>query len=179
MQSPTSDAAAQRGRTPSDADSRRQQVSWQQLNREGQFSRVLEEANTPGLSRTLSTRPASDLLALGDASRLVKDWETSRQAYLAARRRFPQTESAALASYSLGRMAFDNQKNYAAAAQWLETYLKENSRGALAREALGRLMEARDRLGNPVGAKSAAVEYLSRYPQGPHAALAQSLVNRP
>ena len=65
-----------------------------------------------------------------------------------------------------------------AAARWFETYLRENGGGPLAREALGRLMEAHARRHDDASAKRDAEQYLRAYPGGPHAKLARSLIDR-
>ena len=62
------------------------------------------------------------------------------------------------------------------AASGFEQYLTEFSDGALAREAMGRLMESSLAAGNQAGARAAARDYLERFPEGPHAPLARSLV---
>jgi hypothetical protein len=60
------------------------------------------------------------------------------------------------------------------AARWFEVYLRERPRGDLAREAAGRLIEARLGARDRPAARAAARAYLARYPDGPHAALARA-----
>lgn len=152
-------------------------ISWVQLNREGQFSQVVAEAKAMGVQTALNQRDVSDVMALGDAARLQREWQLAQDAYLALRARSPQSKNAATAAFSIGKIAFDSQRNYSVASQWLETYLREQPSGRLAREALGRLMEARDKSGNSSGARSAAREYLEKYPTGPHSELARKINN--
>jgi outer membrane protein assembly factor BamD (BamD/ComL family) len=59
---------------------------------------------------------------------------------------------------------------------WFQRYLSEAPGGPLAREAEGRLIELFRQSGNSLRARSAAQSYLERYPSGPHAALAQSVL---
>jgi TolA-binding protein len=59
------------------------------------------------------------------------------------------------------------------AAQWFDTYLREQPQGLLAREAAGRLIESYRASGNASAAQTAAARYLARYPHGPHASLAR------
>jgi len=92
------------------------------------------------------------------------------------RTRFPKSRAASMAAYTLGASAFDQRQAFADAANWFETYLREQPRGALAREALGRLMEARERAGQIEAARSAAQRYLDAYPTGPHEQLARRLL---
>jgi hypothetical protein len=56
------------------------------------------------------------------------------------------------------------------------TYLGERPGGALAAEALGRVMEAEQRLGDLPAARTSAERYLARFPGGAHVALARSLL---
>ena len=58
----------------------------------------------------------------------------------------------------------------------IRRYLDETPRGPLAREALGRLMEAQSLAEDSVAAVSSAARYLETYPGGPHALLAKRLV---
>jgi len=148
---------------------------WGELNRRGEFDAVVRRAEERGVDAVLGTSDASDLLALADAARLEERWDLAESAYVAVHARFPKTKASATAAFSLGRMAFDQQHLYEKAARWLATYLDEQAAGPLAAAALGRLVEARKNAGDDSGARAAAVEYLRRFPDGPHAALAASV----
>jgi outer membrane protein assembly factor BamD (BamD/ComL family) len=75
-------------------------------------------------------------------------------------------------------MAYDERHDFRDSAAWFQTYLREEPRGTLAREASGRLMEAYRAAGNLAAARQAAEAYIAAYPEGPHAALARSISNR-
>jgi TolA-binding protein len=94
------------------------------------------------------------------------------------RRRFPGGGHSAFAAFELGRLHFDQLGAYHEATRWLNTYLAEQPSGPLAREALGRVMEAESKSGNASEARRTAELYLSRYPTGPHQKLARSLAPR-
>jgi len=96
---------------------------------------------------------------------------------LMIRRRFGGTSRAAVAAFALGRLEFDKRHSHAKAAQWFGTYLKEQPRGSLAREARGRLIEATLAAGERARARVLAAEYLELHASGPHAELAKSLVD--
>jgi len=97
------------------------------------------------------------------------------EAYLAARRRFPNSAEAGISAFSLGRLASD-AGHASDATGWFKRYLTEQPGGPLAREAAGRLIELLRQTGDEARAREAAESYLKRYPTGPHAALAQSLL---
>ncbi len=78
-----------------------------------------------------------------------------------------------MAAFRLGQSAKGAQ-----AAEWFSTYLKEQPGGALAREALGRLIEAHQAAGDPISGRAAAERYLKSYPDGPHATLARQALRR-
>jgi TolA-binding protein len=89
----------------------------------------------------------------------------------ALRRRHPKSNEAAVAAYTLGRIAGDRDE-HARAAEHFATYLRERPRGSLAREALGRKLEAEAAAGQNARADATARTYLDRHPDGPHADLA-------
>jgi hypothetical protein len=74
----------------------------------------------------------------------------------------------------LGKIAADQLGSPGEAATWFETYLQEEPGGALAEQALGRMLEIRKR--DPGAARATAERYLARYPNGAYAALARSIV---
>jgi TolA-binding protein len=152
------------------------EVSWSAQNRNGNFASVVSEARQIGLANIFKTSSATDIQALADAARLSGNLDISLDAFHALRQRFPQTSFASNAAYSLGKIAFDKGASYGLAAKWLNTYLAEKPSGALAREARGRLIEAKNKLGDINGARNTARQYLKMYPDGPHAKLAKSIL---
>ena len=129
-----------------------------------------------GESRPTSAAPpsapratsAEALLEAARAARLAGRPDEERAALLACRKRAPGQPAAAQAAYLLGRASAA-----AEAAQWFDTYLREQPGGLLAREAAGRLIESYRASGNNAAALAAASRYLARYPNGPHASLAR------
>ena len=116
------------------------------------------------------------MLELGNTARLAGNPARASEAYLAARQRFAGSGTAASAAFQLGRIAFDGARDYGAARRWFSAYLAEQPGGGLAQEALGRVMETEHRSGDRAAAQASARRYLARFPNGAHAALAQSLV---
>jgi ferric-dicitrate binding protein FerR (iron transport regulator) len=149
--------------------------TWRELAAEGKFKDAL--AAVGGDYDAICARGSSaDLLALGDAARFAGDSARAQKAYLTVRERFAGSADGQGAAFALGRMAFQARDD-TSAVRWFESYLREGDDAPLAREALGRLMEAHARR-QDASAKLVAARYLRAYPDGPHARLARSLVDR-
>lgn len=129
-----------------------------------------ERVGLPGIYRGSS---AEALLELARAARLSGRPDIERTALLACRRRASGQLAAAQAAYLLGRASAPSE-----AASWFETYIREQPRGLLAREAAGRLVESYAAAGNRSAAAQAATRYLAAYPDGPHASMAHQLLGR-
>jgi hypothetical protein len=172
--SPISDVAP--STLPSAATPKRQQ-SWSEAVVAGDYAAVLRDAERRGMAATLLDVPLVDLVALADASRLSGRIEVCKRALLAERSRFARSTAAHDAAFFLGRIADDNERAPAIALPWYETYLREAPRGHFAAEAWGRKMVAISRQSGAVSARETAVEYLKRFPHGPHAELARELAN--
>jgi transmembrane sensor len=149
--------------------------TWQSLARANRFKEAFRRVNERGFDAELARADAEDLLLLGDVSRLSGNYGHALRAYEKVRSRAPGTERAANAAFAMGRVYFDQRDAYGEAARWFATYSSERSDGPLAREALGRQMEALSRAGDRAGADRAAEQYLRQYPKGPHAPLARTL----
>ena len=148
------------------------------LAREHEYARALEAAELGGFETLCRTANATDLLLLGDAARLSGKPSRAAQAYRAVRERFGGSSSAQ-AAFLLGRLAFESRSAYGEAAHYFALTLLEQPSGPFARDAAGRLIESLDRSGDVTGARAAAERYLARYPDGPHASLARTLLARP
>ncbi len=151
-------------------------ASWRELAKAGDYKAALRVAEDGGFDATCASGDADEVQSLGDTARLAGDFDRAKHAYLAVRRRHPGTGAAAVGALALGRLAFDHDGAFASAASWFEAYLAEQPDGPLAREAAGRLIEAREREGDRISARAAARRYLSRWPDGPHAEKARSLL---
>jgi hypothetical protein len=150
--------------------------SWQALARAGKYKAALSAANNAGFDLEVGRSSAEDLSLLGDVARFGGNLDASIKAYLNLRRRFPHTPLSANAAFAIGRMEFDQRGAFVEAEHWFANYLAEQPRGALAREALGRRMEALDRSGNLDAARGVAFSYQKSYPRGPHIRLAERLL---
>lgn len=152
--------------------------TWTDLAARGRYAPAFESAQRRGLMTLCDEAPAGELLTLSEVARWSGHASDARRPLLSARARFAGSAEAAAATFALGRIAFDNLRDYGEAAQWFAALLQEQPNGVLAREASGRLLEAYERLGNQSRAAALAERYLARYPAGPHAGLASRILGR-
>src|SRR5207245_689443 len=145
----------------------------------GKYTDAIDVVRRQGVDRVIAASGPADLFALSDAARLSGHADIAQKSLTALRIRYPKDAKAPRAAFDLGRLAFDQQHDYAAAAGWFSRCLEEDPNGPLDREASGRLIEARKRAGDESGARDAAKSYLVRHPDGPHAPLAKSMIERP
>jgi hypothetical protein len=150
--------------------------AWRKLASAQRYGEALAAAERGGFAAECRRRDAADLLLLGDVARLAGSPARAAQAYEAARRKRGATPDRS--AFGLGLVAFDQRRDYRAAAAWFQTYLREQPRGALAEQAEGRLMDAWQRAGEGARAREAARGYLARYPHGAYGDLARRLAQR-
>ncbi|HEY7375805.1 MAG TPA: hypothetical protein VIF57_26845 [Polyangia bacterium] len=149
---------------------------WRALIAAGHYSEGVRAAERIGWNRVCRGANAVELLALADAARLSGETARAMEALVMLRQRFPGTTSAATGAFSLGRLAFEKRGAYAEAARWFAIYLDEQPRGPLMGDAVGRLMEARQRAGDRPAARRDAQNYLQRFPEGPYAGTARAIL---
>lgn len=145
---------------------------WRRQVAQGHFEAVLEDAEQRGLSRILEAGSLDELAALADAARYAGRAAIAKRVLLAERQRFAKSPAAQDAAFFLGRLAEDSG---GAAIEWYERYVAESPRGAYASQAFGRKMMLLYKQKGAEAARPVALEYLSRYPNGPYAAAARKL----
>lgn len=153
------------------------------------WDRYFEDADYQGAWDALAGQPggihgeadrvadARTMLDLADVARFTKHGSDTRKLLERLRVRFPDSTEAGEAAFTLGRLAADGGSQ-AKAAVWFERYLDERPNGSFAGDALGRLMDCYDALGQASDAKSAAQRYLAGQPSGPHSAKAKAILAR-
>lgn len=156
---------------------------WWQLAKAGRYPEALAHAKAAGFVAVCRRASAAELLDLGDAARLAGDAAAAELALGILNKRFPHSPQSALATFHLGRLAFDQDQNYETAARHFAKYLADNPQGALVGDAWGRLLQARQRVSHKDPASEAAAHqdalaYLARFPHGPYAGLARRLLRQ-
>jgi len=150
--------------------------AWKKLARDGKHKEAiaLVEGDFDQLVKTLNQ---SDLWELATSARLARKGSLALSALQSFRTRFPGSANAATALFLLGRVEMDLNKNPDKAAQWFQSYLKSHPDGALAEDALGRLVTAHRKAGNDAAARKAAAAYLQKYPAGTYRDLALAVLS--
>lgn len=175
-------ATEERPSAPSVRDGRRPSGhgvdSWRELLATGRLADGLRAAERQGFDDVCAVATSKELLELADAARLFGRSRRAVAALQTVRQRFPASPDAATAAFSLGRIAFEKHHAYGDAATWFDTYLREQPSGPLMGDAFGRLMEARQRSGDTIGARLQAQQYLRRFPQGPYATEARTILSK-
>lgn len=151
--------------------------SWLELADRGDYRGALDAAEEQGIDALLEHGSSDDLSTLVTVARLAGAPARAVQACEALRRRFPHTRESAIAAFQLGRLSFERDHDPAATVRFMDLYLAEAPSGDLARDARGRRLEALRTLHRDDDAASAAREYLSLYPDGPHAAMARQALS--
>lgn len=127
-------------------------------------------------SLALAASDASSLLSLATEKRLSGDLDQAKRAYVAVRSRFQSSIEAGHATFWLGEMEFSNRKDYADAALWFETYLREWPHGAFTARAQARLMESLYRDGDFSGAMRLANQCFAEHANGPESEVTLSIL---
>jgi hypothetical protein len=153
--------------------------TWTQRVAAGDFSTVINAAQSRGVDGVLAQAPLADLVALADAARYTADTSLAQRALRAQRSRFGGSSSSRAAAFLMGRIAEDQEHDARSALTWYNTYLKEAPQGAFAAEALGRRLVLLERTAGVAAARDSAKSYLRRFPDGPYARVAQQILSAP
>jgi len=152
---------------------------WRDALANGEWDKILADAERDGIDVTLQTASSDDLFALADAARYRRRADLARTTLLAQRRRFPSSPRSLDAIFLLGRVEELRAGGRAQAIEWYDEYLARAPTGTYAAEALGRKMILTKEVGGPASARAIAEEYLRRFPQGSYAGAARALQRVP
>jgi TolA-binding protein len=165
------------GAAPSPSSSAMSQRQWRGALANGEWDRILVEAERAGIQGTLETAASDDLFALADAARYRRRLDLAQAALLAHRRRFPSSPRAAEAIFLLGRVGELRPAGRVTALERYDEYLARAPAGTYAAEALGRKMTLLNEAGGAPKARAIAEEYLRRFPDGSYAGAARTLLS--
>jgi hypothetical protein len=151
---------------------------WRKFAENGQYAVAVKAAERVGFGTLEQNASASDLLLLADVARLGGAPQRARSVLTALRSRYPSHTNSAVAAFTLGRMAQEQEHDDRRAIQWYRTYLKEEPKGRMAEGARARLLKATLRIGSPAERDQAARDYLASHPTGSSAAVARSVLSK-
>jgi TolA-binding protein len=126
------------------------------------------------LESATATASGPDLFALGNAARFTGKPGLAVKAYQAVRQRFSNTEEASGAAFFLGRLSESSDPTRAMG--WYERYVAEAPKGAWVADALGRHLVLLNGTQGAASAQGAAKNYLGRFPNGPYAGFARTIL---
>jgi TolA-binding protein len=162
---------------PAPASSTPMARQWRAALANGEWDRIVAEAERAGIEASLEAASSDDLFALADAARYRRRLELAEAALRAQRRRFPSSPRAAEAVFLLGRVAELRPAGRAVARQRYDEYLTRAPSGTYAAEALGRKMTLVNEAEGAAKARPIADEYLRRFPGGSYAGAARTLLS--
>lgn len=140
------------------------------------YKKALRSAEKQGFDGLLETLDDAQLWQIADAARFTDRGELARKALLAIRRRFKDSWRAKVAAFLLGRIAVEVQSDPGQAARWFLIYLREDPKGPLAEDALGRRIYTCREAGFKAESCRVAAKYLGLYPQGSFSEYARSVL---
>jgi TolA-binding protein len=152
---------------------------WREALANGQWDKILADAERDGIEATLEKASSDDLFALADAARYRRRAALARLTLLAHRRRFPSSPRSLDAIFLLGRVEELRSSGWGSAILRYEEYLSRAPTGTYAAEALGRKMVLTKEVEGPASARPIAAEYLRRFPEGSYAGAARALERTP
>jgi TolA-binding protein len=138
----------------------------------------VKEAERVGFGTLEQNASPSDLLLLADVARLGGAPQRARSVLTSLRSRYPGHTNSAVAAFTLGRIAQEQEHDDRRAIQWYRTYLKEEPKGRMSEGARARLLKATLRVGSDAERDQAARDYLANHPTGSSAVVARSVLSK-
>lgn len=149
-------------------------VDWSTLAKAGKYREALSIVDRLGFDVVLQRSDAATARLLADASRMGGKPKQAQQAFLFLRERLHVKAETA---FVLGKISADQLNTPAQAYRWFDTYLREQPKGPLREQALGRSLElSKYAPRNQLLAN--AREYLTAFPSGAHAPLARKTLGQ-
>lgn len=149
---------------------------WRISVKKGNYGQALELLSAADVTWISRHGNASLLWNLAKAARYKKRSQLAMTFLQSLRKRFSAKSRAKTSAFVIAKINMDQLGNNRAAIKWLEIYLSEQSRGALAEEAIGNLMKLHQKVGNETASQKYAKKYLNNYPGGAFSKHAQRIV---
>jgi hypothetical protein len=160
-------AAAQRDDTQAHAPSPADDAAWRAAASAGDYARAYSLLGADGFARAVRSAADPDaLLSLSDIARAAGRPAQAASALSRLLQRHADSEQAALAALTLGRLQLDALAQPGAAARSLRRAIELGLPGALYEDALARLVHAHAVAGDKAASARAAQDYRKRFPHG-------------
>ena len=144
--------------------------AWRALAAQRDYQGAYDSLGPGGTQSLARDATADDLLALGEVAHRSRHYAEAAGLYdrfVASHADHPQ---AAMVAFTLGRLQLDQLASPSDAARSFDRAQHLGVARYLREDLAARLVEARARAGDSVGARAAAEEYLREFPQGRRAA---------
>src|SRR5581483_10524967 len=102
---------------------------WVAFAKRGEYQKALEIVQRAGFDNVAQTSGPDELLRLSDLARVAGQPGRAAEILHITRKRYPRTDAASIAAYTLGVTDFDQSASYGDAAKWFEIYLRERPSG--------------------------------------------------
>jgi TolA-binding protein len=134
----------------------------------------------PSAARAVTPPPdASKLFERARDARRAGDVQGAISAYAALLKQFPSDSRVGVVALELGRLQMDSQHAYGAAAEAFRRALSSAPNEGIREDALARLVEALDAMGDNAACLTEQRRYQARYPSGVHAASVSARCSKP
>jgi len=152
-------------------------TDFRQLAAQGDFAEIVRLAQLRGVDSLLASAPADQLQELAQAARYSGQLDLAERVWVRMSSRFSGQVLGKSAVFFIGRLE-EQRGRYGAALARYESYLRTNPQGVYAQEAWGRKLQLSQKSQDLGATRHVAQQYLQRYPGGPYAATARSIVAR-
>jgi len=159
------------------APSGRGNVDFHELAAQGSFAQIVQMAQAQGIPSLLDHAPADQLQELAQAARYTGHLALAERVWVRMSSRFSGKVFGLNATFFLGRLDEQRGRQGSALSRY-ETYLRSSPRGVYVQEAWGRKLQLSQKERGATAAAQVAQQYLARFPQGPYAATATSILSR-
>lgn len=144
--------------------------AWRALAAQREFQRAYEALGPGGAEARARDATADDLLALGEVAHRSRHYAEAAELYARFITAHGDHAQAGMVAFTLGRLQLDQLASPADAARSLDRAQRLGVARYLQEDLAARLVEARARSGDAVGARAAAEAYLRAFPDGRRAA---------
>ena len=142
-------------------------VEWKALAREGAFASAYNALGSTGVVKETARAPRSeDLFALADIARYSGHPASAVSPLEEIVLHHREEPLAAMAAFTLGKIQLESLGDPKRAAEAFAQAVELQPPRGILESAYARLVESRAKAGDDAGARTAAAEYLKRFPEG-------------